>query len=263
MKTSYNPQNNINVLSLDDIIFDGRNHAYGAFYLRKHYNQFLIVSFLFTASLAVGIFIFSFINRQTVPVVIPPDEQIITIIPTNIIDPPPLPPPVTLQVDQSIIHRVMAGPPLIVDNIPPDEPPIFTGPSNNGIPGDGPSVGDIPPYISGDLGRIPDDTDTITYRILTEPATHKDGDFRAWIAKNVHYQGLPAEIGIEGKVIVQFVVNKVGNVDNVKVLRSLDPALDAEVIRVVSASKWFPGKQNGHAAKQLFTIPIMFKLANN
>jgi len=260
MKTNYNPQNNINVLSLDDIIFDGRNHAYGAFYLRKHYNQFLIVSFLFTASLAVGIFIFSYINRQTVPVVIPTGYDII-IDPTNVnTEPLPIPPPPTLKIASSLMHSIMAGPPVIVD-VPLDEPQPFIPEGNNtgNINGD-PTSGGIPPLILVD--PIPQPIDSI-YPVLQEPATHKDGDFRAWIAKNVHYQGLPAEIGIEGKVIVQFVVNKVGNVDNVKVLRSLDPALDAEVIRVVSASKWFPGKQNGHAAKQLFTVPVTFRLTSN
>jgi len=90
-----------------------------------------------------------------------------------------------------------------------------------------------------------------------EPAT----EFRKYIAQNLRYPEIAAENGISGRVIVQFAVNKVGTVVDANVVRSVDPALDKEAIRVVMTSpKWVPGKQRGKAVKVLFTFPINFVL---
>ncbi|MEN8227530.1 MAG: energy transducer TonB [Bacteroidota bacterium] len=90
-----------------------------------------------------------------------------------------------------------------------------------------------------------------------EPAT----EFRKYIAQNLRYPEIAAENGISGRVIVQFAVNKVGTVVDAKIVRSVDPALDKEAIRVVMTSpKWTPGKQRGKAVKVLFTFPINFVL---
>ncbi len=90
-----------------------------------------------------------------------------------------------------------------------------------------------------------------------EPAT----EFRKYIAQNLRYPEIAAENGISGRVIVQFAVNRTGQVVDAVVVRSVDPALDKEAIRVVMASpKWTPGKQRGKAVKVLFTFPINFVL---
>ena len=84
---------------------------------------------------------------------------------------------------------------------------------------------------------------------------------RKYIGQNLRYPEIAAENGISGRVIVQFAVNKVGTVVDAKVVRSVDPALDKEAIRVVMSSpKWTPGKQRGKAVKVLFTFPINFVL---
>lgn len=85
--------------------------------------------------------------------------------------------------------------------------------------------------------------------------------FRAWIAKNLRYPEIAAENGISGRVFVQFVVEPNGSVSKVQVVRGVDPALDKEAIRVVSASpKWAPGKQRGKPVRVAYTFPIVFVL---
>jgi len=85
--------------------------------------------------------------------------------------------------------------------------------------------------------------------------------FRTWIAKNLRYPEIAAENGISGKVYVQFAVNSKGQVVDAVVVRGVDPALDKEAVRVVTASpKWSPGKQRGKAVKVQFTFPINFVL---
>lgn len=90
-----------------------------------------------------------------------------------------------------------------------------------------------------------------------DPAT----EFRKYIAQNLRYPEIAAENGISGRVIVQFAVDKTGQVVDAVVVRSVDPALDKEAIRVVMSSpKWTPGRQRGKAVKVLFTFPINFVL---
>ncbi len=90
----------------------------------------------------------------------------------------------------------------------------------------------------------------------------KDKDyFRTYIQKNLRYPTIAAENGISGRVYVQFVVNKRGEVTNVRVVRGVDPSLDKEAIRVIKSSpKWVPGKQRGQAVSVGFTFPIVFQL---
>ena len=82
-----------------------------------------------------------------------------------------------------------------------------------------------------------------------------------WLRDNMKYPVVAAENGIEGRVIVQFVVGKNGSISNVKVVRSVDPALDKEAVRVVSSMPhWTPGKQNGSSVNVRYTLPVTFKL---
>ena len=82
-----------------------------------------------------------------------------------------------------------------------------------------------------------------------------------FVAKNLDYPEEAKSQKIEGKVWIRFVVNKTGDVENVEVLRGVDPLLDSEAVRLVqSMPKWEPAKQRGKPVDCPFTIPIMFSL---
>jgi TonB family protein len=82
-----------------------------------------------------------------------------------------------------------------------------------------------------------------------------------FLAKNIKYPVAAQQAKIEGRVIVQFVIEKDGSVSDVKVMRGVNSELDAEAIRVVSMMpKWIPGKQRGKAVAVKYTMPIMFRL---
>jgi len=88
-----------------------------------------------------------------------------------------------------------------------------------------------------------------------------EGELLSYIAKNLKYPVIAHENGIQGKVIVRFVVTKTGAVDKVEVVRQLDPACDKEAMRVIrSLPKFIPGKQNGVNVDVWYTLPITFKL---
>ena len=85
-----------------------------------------------------------------------------------------------------------------------------------------------------------------------------------YLSENIHYSAELAEACIQGRVIVSFIVEKDGSISNVKVLKSLDPLLDKEAVRVVSGMpKWIPGKQNGVAVRVRYIIPVTFRLQSN
>ena len=87
------------------------------------------------------------------------------------------------------------------------------------------------------------------------------GALNQWLGSNIKYTVMAAENGIEGRVVVQFVVERDGSVSGVHVVRGVDPSLDKEATRVVSAMpKWIPGKQNGSAVRVKYTVPVTFRL---
>ena len=82
-----------------------------------------------------------------------------------------------------------------------------------------------------------------------------------WLGKNVKYPATAMEKGVQGRVIIQFVVNRDGSISEASVARGIDPDLDKEALRVVSAMpNWIPGKQRGQAVRVKYTLPVMFRL---
>ncbi|MDE6514319.1 MAG: energy transducer TonB [Muribaculaceae bacterium] len=88
-----------------------------------------------------------------------------------------------------------------------------------------------------------------------------DAELYKWLSKNIRYPEMAAQNNIQGRVTVQFVVEKNGSVGEVKVVRGKDPDLDKEAVRVVkSLPKFIPGKMNGQSVRVWYTLPINFKL---
>ncbi len=86
-------------------------------------------------------------------------------------------------------------------------------------------------------------------------------EFAKYIARNLTYPSEPAENGIFGRVIVQFDIDINGSLVNPVIIRGVDPALDAEAMRVIRTSpKWTPGQQRGKAVKVRYNFPINFVL---
>ncbi len=88
-----------------------------------------------------------------------------------------------------------------------------------------------------------------------------EAEMQRYIASNLKYPVVAQESGIQGRVTVRFVVSKTGAIEDVNVIRGIDPSCDKEAVRVVkSMPKWIPGKQNGLNVPVYFTLPIVFRL---
>lgn len=88
-----------------------------------------------------------------------------------------------------------------------------------------------------------------------------DAELLKFIAKNVKYPQESQDKGEQGRVICSFVVDKKGNIVEPKIIRGIDPSLDAEALRVIGMMpRWTPGRQDGKAVRVLYTVPITFRL---
>ena len=101
------------------------------------------------------------------------------------------------------------------------------------------------------------------FQVVEEMPSFPGGDAECmrFLNKNIKYPTIAQENGIQGRVILQFVVNKDGSIVDVVVARSVDPYLYKEAVRVVNMMpKWKPGKQRGKPVRVKFTLPVTFRL---
>ena len=119
-----------------------------------------------------------------------------------------------------------------------------------------------PEALKDELAGNPDAA--IPFAAVEEKPTFNGGDandFSKWVGENIVYPEDAQNRQISGKVILQFTVTKEGDVKDVKVLKGVDPVIDAEAVRVVSSSpKWAAGNQNGVPVAVNYTFPVIFKL---
>jgi len=86
----------------------------------------------------------------------------------------------------------------------------------------------------------------------------------SWLHDNIIYPTIAAEQGIQGRVVVRFVVKPDGAIDEVEIQKSLDPSCDKEAMtKVKKMPKWIPGKQNGNPVYVYYSLPVVFKLQNS
>lgn len=87
--------------------------------------------------------------------------------------------------------------------------------------------------------------------------------FYEYVSKNLHYPGRARQLGIEGRVFIQFVVEKDGSLTDIQVVKGIGGGCDEEAVRVISqAPKWNPGKQRGRPVRVRMILPVVFKLLN-
>ena len=112
--------------------------------------------------------------------------------------------------------------------------------------------------------RSTDDNGNTIYEVVEQMPEFPDGGqsgLMDYLKKNIQYPEAAKKAGVQGRVILQFVVDKDGSIDNVSVLRGVNPDLDKEAIRVVSnMPNWKPGMQKGKPVRVKYTVPIAFSL---
>ncbi|MDX9919722.1 MAG: TonB family protein [Paludibacter sp.] len=112
-------------------------------------------------------------------------------------------------------------------------------------------------------GPIVEEEDNVVFQVVEKMPSFPGGDAALfkYLSDNVKYPVIAQENGVQGRVICQFVVNRDGSIVDVEVVRSVDPSLDKEAIRVIkSMPKWSPGQQRGKPVRVKYTLPVNFRL---
>ena len=119
------------------------------------------------------------------------------------------------------------------------------------------------PYIPPVIEEEPDDNNLVYDKVEQLPQfPGGQSSIISFLSHNVKYPKVCQENGIQGTVIIQFIVNKNGNISDVSVKKGVNPYLDTEAIRVIkSIPKWTPGRQKGKPVNVKYTLPINFRLS--
>jgi periplasmic protein TonB len=246
----------------DQMVFESKNQDYGAYFLRSRYRKHVITASVVGLILLVLLvgppFIMAKLNNDRKAVI----DNSITADLMNInqqeeeAPPPPPPPPPPEQIKQEA--RFVA--PVVVDTVDEkvelattDEAIATT--TNDQVQEEVVEVTEEKPDVVEEEAPV--------FMVVEEMPVFPGGEaeLMKFIATNIKYPDICKENNISGKVYVSFVINEVGKVEKVKVLRGVDPYLDKEAIRVIeSMPSWTPGKQRGKAVRVQYNVPINFQL---
>lgn len=264
--------------TLEDIVFQNRNKAYGAYLLRTGYHKSIKIALgigigLFCLAIAAPMILANIKHEERTEVIADVIACQLSEPPKDIpIEPEQTPPPPEKTVVQKTITFV--DPEIVEDDkateLPPDQETL-----NNTNAQIGPVTQD------GEVGPIPvDDPDKFKTGEGTAPVEVKaeveteflsvevmpeyaggNAALAKFLQKNLRYPRNASDAGIGGKVYVQFVVGKDGNISNIDILKGLGFGCDEEAQRVIKLMpRWNPGKQSGRNVTVKFTLPIVFQL---
>lgn len=254
-----------NIFDIDDLIFENRNQAYGAYQLRKKYNSVVIAGIIIACTLASLVVILPFVFRPRAENVFSGD---ITYFPVQMesLEPPidriivpPAPPPPGSEHVQEVVKYV---PPVVVDTIMPTEPKTVTTDEilaqttvdQSAIDGFG--AGDD--LSAGQDGIATDDP----FFLVEIMPSFKGGDinkFREWVQRRTNYPQAAIDAKIQGKVFLTFIIEPDGAVSNVTVVKGVASIIDNEAVKAIQASpKWSPGLQRGQPVRVRYSMWLNF-----
>jgi protein TonB len=267
-----------------DILFDNRNKAYGAYELRKNYHIRLRRSMMIAATLVmitVSAPIVASMFDKPIVIDLPNDQPRIiknveVIIPKEpepkVPEVKPLEPsnPVTTIANTTPIIEAAAAAVNDAD-LPPTKEELkdaVAGIENK--EGEGTDVLDLPiiDHEGEGSGIIPQEPAPNDNEIFDDVDVSQMPEFPGgeeelirYLAQNIQYPKQALDGNTEGRVLIGFVVNKEGDIDDVKVLRSIGDGCDEEAVRVIhKMPKWKPGKNNGKLVNVFYNLPVTFQL---
>lgn len=258
-----------------DILYTDRNKAYGSYELRKHYNQRAGKALGAMLALCVLIAGYAALPQKKEPVI----AQIETSHPHELspITPQPIPeipkpePPVA-SAPQDVATAAFANPKIVDDDVKIENPLSEIDSLENAIISDVTRAGDATnsdkafsstTATSGAIGgktitSPPADASIPTY-VPEMPSFN--GNLMEYLGKNLRYPEAARDADIEGRVVVQFIVDENGRISNAKVIRGIGAGCDEEALRVVyKMPRWKAGRQNDKPTKVMLTLPIIFQL---
>lgn len=248
--------------SLDDIVFAGRNKDYGAYDIRRRYTRTMIVSTLIGMVIVLAAVIIPYIKAKNIAQIKARDANEIIAEMANDLQqeeaaPPPPPPPPPPAEQQTVVKYVA---PVVVDSIKPeDQTQLMTADDVSETVVDQ----EVVEVVEQVQEEVEYEAPAEVFVVVEEMPSFPGGDTELFkfIYENIKYPEVAKENNIQGKVILRFCVTYKGTVDQVSVVRGVDPTLDDEAIRVIKMLPlWKPGKQGGKPVNVWYSVPISFQL---
>jgi len=250
------------VPGFDDIIFRDRNKEYGAYDLRRRYASTMSISLVAGLLIGASFFLvpyFAYNPMEYEPggrinVIAMPDPDLLT---------PPAPPeaPAAPEIPAEAMNNLRLVPPeVVIDELASGEG-VMAADQLNQIISDGAATEVFPGDLTAADPVAPVEPEP--YVIVQEMPSFPGGKdaLMRYIMENVVYPPDAAANGIQGTVLLRFVVSSTGDVTRVEVTRSANPLLDTEALRVISTlPRWKPGKQDGNPVPVWFSVPVIFVL---
>jgi len=249
--------------AFDDIVFENRNKEYGAYTLRKKYNRNVMIALLIGVLIMGTAIIAPYLNTKAAESKAKKAERQVEIVmenldqPAEAVAPPPPPPPPP----QDVVQQSRYVPPVVVDSVKPEEAVELMTVDQAQV-----EVQDLEVVeeVAVVAEEVQEDVDAAEPFVVVEEMPMFPGGepaLLAFISEHTQYPEVAKENNIQGKVIVRFCVTSKGGVDKVEILKSVDPELDKEAIRVVKTLPAFkPGKQGGKPVPVWYMVPINFTL---
>jgi len=257
-----------------DVVFSGRNQAYGAYQLRKNSPKNTNRAFIFGALFFVFVIslptiinaIQGFIPKAPVKVKI--TDVVLTTPPPDPKKPPPPPPePPKPKVDQLKFLPPIVKPAEEVKEDPPTQAQLkVADPGQQTLKGNPDAEVTIDePVGKSDVKAVTEDVNKVYEAVEQEPSFPGGPDaFNKFLTKTIQYPAVDRENNVTGKVYVTFVVEKDGSLTDIKALRGPSETEKDEAIRGLKKSpKWKPGIQNGRPVRVQYTIPVNFTLSSD
>jgi len=258
-----------------NVVFKGRNQAYGAYELRKdnpkNTNKALII--------AVAAFVIILASPTIYNVIIgfiPKRDEKVKVTDVVLLPPPPIdqtkpPPPPPKEPPKPKVDQVKFPPPIVKpDNEVKEKDPPTEKQLEVADPGPKEQKGDPnakitvdEPAGNSDVQAVTEDTGNQVFTAVEVEPVPKGGldAFYKFLGDKIKYPNAAKEAGTQGRVILQFVVEKDGSLTDIKVMREPGNGLGDEATRVLKlAPKWTPGIQNGKPVRVQYTIPVNFSL---
>ena len=271
----------LDLVSLEwtDLVFEGRNQNYGAYQLRTETSKRNIWSIIFVVLLAILLYLGLTLENMV--------EAHRTVENTQIVEVTSLRDKKDVKVERKeeikieperIVEKVKSSikftaPVIKKDNLVNEEDEIKLDEIEKSNKAIGAFTVEGTDEVGSEVLRIRDEIaqpeppktieDNKIFEVVEQSPSFPGGDgaLMSWLSKNIKYPSMAAEIGVQGRVIVQFVVEKDGSITDVQIAKSVDPSLDKEAARVIkSMPHWIAGRQNGSPVRVRFTIPVTFKL---
>lgn len=253
----------INAPAFDDIVFEARNKEYGAYKLRKRYNRNVSIALLIGILILATAIITPYLNAKASENRTKRAERQVVVKMENldqpnqqVAPPPPPPPPPT-----DVVQQQRYVPPQVVDSIKPEDVKQLMTADQAQTEVTNKEVVEVVQQVKEEVQEA--EAEQTPFVVVEEMPMFPGGDpaLLAYIAANTQYPEIAKENNIQGKVIVRFCVTSKGGVNQVSVLKGVDPELDKEAIRVVTTLPLFkPGKQGGKPVPVWYMVPIAFTL---